>query len=317
MNRARLAALLRGLLPAVVFALLLGTIFAQQPRTMSYFGVNLLLSLALPVVLASMAQMLLMTVNDLDLSIGSFVSLVTCISAVILPGNPLLGTLCLLGLIAAYGLVGLLIAWRGLPAVVVTLGLSFVWLGLAIILLPTPGGRAPDWLAALFHTRPPIMPLALWGAAIVALVMQLALMRSAIGTVVRGLGGNARAVAWSGWNLLALRAGVYACAGALGVLSGLALVGTTTSGDANLAGRYTLLSIASVILGGGEFVGGRVSPIGAVLGALTLTLAASLLTFLHVPSDWQIGVQGLILITVLALHAGIELLSRRGTKAPA
>jgi len=51
-----------------------------------------------------------------------------------------------------------------------------------------------------------------------------------------------------------------------------------------------------------EFVGGRVSPIGAVFGALTLMLAQSFLTFLSVPSDWQIGAQGMILIVILALR---------------
>ena len=66
------------------------------------------------------------------------------------------------------------------------------------------------------------------------------------------------------------------------VLSGISLVGLTTSADANIALRYTLLSIAGVILGGGEFIGGRVSPIGAVIGALTLTLAGSFLSFLRI-----------------------------------
>lgn len=315
MGSISLAAVLRAALPAVVFTLLLGSIFWYQPRTASYFGVNLLLSLAVPVLLASMAQMLLMAIGDLDLSIGAFVSLVTCVSAVILPGRPVLGVLCLLGLVGLYGLVGALVAWRELPSVVVTLGLSFVWLGMAVILLPTPGGTAPAWLAQAMHARPVLMPLSLWAAVAVAAVMQWAVMRSALGTVVRGMGGNPRAVARSGWNLLALRSGVYAAAGAFGVLSGLALVGTTTSGDANLAGRYTLLTIASVILGGGEFVGGRISPVGAVLGALTLALAASLLTFLHVPSDWQIGVQGLILIVILALRAAIEAVSTRPATA--
>jgi len=136
------------------------------------------------------------------------------------------------------------------------------------------------------------------------------LMRSALGTVMRGMGGNPRAVARAGWSLLRLRVAVYALAGVFGVLSGLALLGLTTSGDANLAGRYTLLSIAAVILGGGEFTGGRVSPSGAVLGALTLTLAASLLTFLNIPPDWQIGVQGGILIAVLGLRAVIERIGR-------
>jgi ribose transport system permease protein len=68
-----------------------------------------------------------------------------------------------------------------------------------------------------------------------------------------------------------------------------------------------------VILGGGEFVGGRVSPIGAVIGALTLTLAGSLLNFMHISPDWQVGAQGLILIAVLAARA---LINRNDGRAP-
>jgi ribose transport system permease protein len=64
-----------------------------------------------------------------------------------------------------------------------------------------------------------------------------------------------------------------------------------------------------VILGGGEFIGGRVSVVGAVLGATTLTLAASFLAFLNVSPDWQVGMQGAILIVVLSLRV---LLQRRG-----
>ena len=82
----------------------------------------------------------------------------------------------------------------------------------------------------------------------------------------------------------------------------------TSSADANIALRFTLLSIAGVILGGGEFVGGRVSPLGAVVGALTLTLAGSFLSFLRISPDWQIGAQGAVLIIVLGLRL---LLSRR------
>ena len=106
--------------------------------------------------------------------------------------------------------------------------------------------------------------------------------------------------------MLGVKAGAYALSGLIGVLAGMTLVGLTTSADANIALRYTLLSIAGVILGGGEFTGGRVSPVGAVIGALTLTLAGSFLTFLRLPSDWQIGAQGAILIIVLALRLAVR-----------
>ena len=55
-----------------------------------------------------------------------------------------------------------------------------------------------------------------------------------------------------------------------------------------------------------EFVGGRVSPIGAVIGALTLTLAGSFLSFLRISPDWQIGAQGAILILVLTLRLALN-----------
>ena len=83
--------LLRRILPAASLALLLAAIFWLQPRTMSYFGLNLLLNLAVPIALATIAQMFLLCVNDLDLSIGAFVSLVACIAATWLNDTPLLG----------------------------------------------------------------------------------------------------------------------------------------------------------------------------------------------------------------------------------
>lgn len=104
---------------------------------------------------------------------------------------------------------------------------------------------------------------------------------------------------------------MYALAGCFGVLSGLVLVGTTTSADANIALRYTLFSIAGAILGGAEFTGGRVSPIGAVLGALTLALVGSLLSFMRISPDWQIGAQGIMLIAVLALRTLVNRLEAR------
>ena len=101
-----------------------------------------------PIALATIAQMFIITVNDLDLSIGPFVGLVSCIGATCCSTILSLGLLALLALIVAYGAVGALIHLRNLPSIVVTLGLSFVWLGIAVLILPSPGGKAPDWLKA-------------------------------------------------------------------------------------------------------------------------------------------------------------------------
>ncbi|WP_373504727.1 ABC transporter permease [Aestuariivirga sp.] len=295
--------LLRAALPFISLAVVLVATFIVQPRTMSYFGLNLMLQYAVPIALATIAQMFIITVNDLDLSIGPFVGLVSCIGATLLLDNPAVGILALLVLIAAYGAVGALIHLRNLPSIVVTLGLSFVWLGIAVLILPSPGGKAPAFLKSVMSLQTPVVPFPIIAAIVIGVAVHLALMLSSYGVIARGAGGNPKALTRAGWSMLKTKIVMYMLAGFFGVLSGLSLLGLTTAGDAHVADRYTLYSIAGVILGGGEFIGGRVSPLGAVVGALTLALAGSFLIFLKISPDWQIGAQGAILIIVLALRA--------------
>ncbi|EPX85676.1 ABC transporter permease [Salipiger mucosus] len=289
----------RIILPAVSLAVLLAATFWMQPRAMSYFGLNLLFNLAVPIALATIAQMMIIMVNDIDLSVGAFVSLVACITATFLNDAPVLGLAMLLALIVTYAVMGAVIHALDLPAIVVTLGMSFVWGGIALFILPSPGGSSPGWLRTLMTVKPPLAPMAVVASVVIAVVTHFLVIRSGLGTVLRGVGGNARSVQRAGWPVIRLKALAYGLAGLFGVLAGMALVGLTTSADANIALRYTLLSIAGVILGGGEFTGGKVSPTGAVIGALTLTLASSFLSFLRLSPDWQIGAQGAILILVL------------------
>ncbi|PYB71966.1 ABC transporter permease [Rhizobium wuzhouense] len=306
---------IRLLIPALSLAVLLAAVFYLQPRAMSYTGLNLLFNLAVPIALATIAQMLVMTINDLDLSMGTFVSFAACVAATFLNDTPLLGIAILAGAIGVYAVIGVLIHVRDLPSIVVTLGMSFVWGGLAVLILPAPGGSAPSWIRAIMTSRPPLVPMAIVASVLIAAVSHFLIMRSSFGVVLRGVGGNARSVERAGWSIIGARASIYALAGLFAVMSGIALVGLTTSADANIALRYTLLSIAGVILGGGEFVGGRVSPIGAVIGALTLTLAGSFLSFLRISPDWQIGAQGAILIVVLTLRLALNRFEGRRAKS--
>jgi ribose transport system permease protein len=303
---------LRAALPALSLALLLGAIFVMQPRTMSYAGLNLMLNLAVPIALATIAQMCVITVNDLDLSIGAFVGFVVSVAATLLVETPLLGILVLAGGVLVYAALGALIHLRNLPSIVVSLGMSFVWLGAALLVLPTPGGQSPAWVSALMKLKPSFIPFPIIAVALIGLGAHVALMRTAYGAILRGAGGNPTAIERAGWSLLKAKTTMFGLAGLFGVVAGLSLIGLTTSAQANVAERYTLLSIAGVILGGGSFVGGRVSPVGAVIGAVTLTLAGSFLAFMRIPPDWQIGAQGAILILVLALRALIDRMEVRG-----
>ena len=300
-------ALLRTALPFVSLALMLVAIGWLNPRAISYMGFNLMLNLAVPVALATIAQMFVITVNELDLSVGFFISFIASVAVTMLNETPLLGIAVIAGSVLVYAAIGALIHLRNLPSIVVTLGMGFVWQGLALMVLPQPGGKAPAWLQSLMSFHVPYVPFPIVAAVVVALLVHFALMRTSYGAVLRGIGGNQAAVARAGWSVLRAKVLAFTLAGVFGVLSAFALVGLSTAADAGIGAGYTLLAIAGVILGGGEFMGGRVSPTGAVAGALTLTLAsASLLSFMRIPTDWQSGANGAILIIVLAVRAAIE-----------
>src|SRR5208282_3137506 len=200
--------LLRALLPALSLTLVLAAIAYLNPRAISYFGFNLMLNLAVPIALATMAQMFIIAGNDLDLSIGAFVGFVTCVSATWLRDEPWLGALTLIGCVALYAALGALIYLRNLPSIVVTLGMSFIWQGLAILLLPKPGGKTPGWLQAIMGVKPPFIPF-----PIVAAVGYFGLMRTSYGAILRAAGGNALAIERAGWSLLRAKMTLFALAG--------------------------------------------------------------------------------------------------------
>ena len=87
--------LLRSGLPYLALAVMLVVIVSVQPNILSYFGFNLLFKLSIPLILAAYAQMLVIGLGDIDLSIGSFVGLVTCVVAIFFADRLWLGLLIL------------------------------------------------------------------------------------------------------------------------------------------------------------------------------------------------------------------------------
>src|SRR5215472_5042781 len=132
----------------VALVLILALVFWLRPNVATYNGLRLLLNLSPVLVFTALAQMFVMTAGDIDLGIGPFVGLVDCIVAGLLRDQPLLATAMLIACPLSYALMGALIHWRQLPSIVVTLGSSFVWLGLALLVLPLPGGNVPSWVTS-------------------------------------------------------------------------------------------------------------------------------------------------------------------------
>lgn len=298
------------LLSLVALIVIVAIAAAIQPGILSVTGLSLMLMSAVPLVFAAQAQMIVMSVGDIDLGIGNLVGLVTVIAATVLATSPLLGVVMLAGVLAVYALLALIVQKRGVPSIIVTLGMSFVWLGIGLQLLPTPGGATPAWLTAIGSWRSTIVPPPLVFIAIAALLGWWIARRSRVGARMRALGSSAATLDKAGWSPTRARVAAYLLAALLIVVSGLLLAAQTRSGDINSASNFTLTTIAAVILGGGTFSGGRALPIGTALGAVTLGLISVLLSLVALPSSMQAGAQGVIVLAVLAGRIVTERFSR-------
>jgi ribose transport system ATP-binding protein len=289
------------LTPLLVMLAFFGLCGAMSPNVFSSFGIELLVSGAIPLVFATLAQAFVIGLSHVDVGVGNFMGLTNVLCATLLLRSTPLGVLALIGCVGAYSFMGWLIHRRRLPSIVVTLGFSFIWTGVAYTIQAQPGGRAPAWLTAAYGLQPPLLPRSIWIVTAIAL-LALWVHRSRYGTVLRGFGNNPVAMRRSGWSDTTANTATYAISGVIGLLGGLLVTAITTASDANAVSSYTILSIASVVIGGGFLSGGMVSPVGAVFGAITLSLISTLMGFFDISSSYVTAVQGLLLLVVLAMR---------------
>jgi ribose transport system ATP-binding protein len=288
--------------PFIGLALVLGVMIAANPSVASVFGLDLLLMPALSLVLVTEAQMFVVGGSEIDLGVGAFAGLISVLSATWLFHRAFLGLGAIVIALAAYALIGAVIQGRKIPAIVVTLGASFIWAGIGYSIQPTPGGASPEWLTALTSwSISPSVPTSVVLIAAVALLGAV-LDRSPLGVVLRGFGSNPAAMTASGWPPLRLAVVRYLIAGIFAAGAGLALTSINASSDVNSGNSYTLLSVAAVVMGGCALTGGIIAPIGAVVGAVTLALIGALLGVLGVSSDFNAAAQGAVLIGLLAMR---------------
>ena len=291
-----------GAMPYVSLAVVFGLMIQANPIVASTFGLDLLLMPAVALVLVALAQMFIVGGSEIDLGAGAFAGLISVLAATLLVGQPWLGALAIILAIVAYASLGGLIQARRIPAIVVTLGASFIWLGIGLSLQPTPGGSSPAWLTALVGWSVAGFPTAILMIVLIAAIA-FTIDRTPLGVILRGFGNNPAAMSLSGWSPVRYGVVRYFVAALFAGTAGLLLTALNTASDINSGNSYTLLSVAAVVMGGCALLGGVISPLGVVVGAVTLSLIGALLGILNVSSDFNAATQGLVLLAILAVRS--------------
>jgi ribose transport system permease protein len=270
----------------------------------------------LPLLILAVGQTLVVIGGGIDLSVGAIVSMTTAVLVTnLLPEAGLGPFLAVVGLAAAAGMAagalnGFCVAVLRLQPIVTTYATSFIFSGVALWLLPRPGGAMPQEIAQFYRREMPLgLPVGVY--VIAALLLFWWLLRATrYGRYLFAVGGQGEAAYATGVPVTAVRVSTYVLSGLFAALAATALTLGTSSGDPRIGDAMTLDSVVAVVLGGTRLSGGQGGIAGTILGVIVLSLIRNIISFANVPNWWQTLVDALIIVLALAGPGIVRLLRR-------
>jgi len=279
---------------------------------------------SLPLIYLGIGQAIIVIAGGIDLSLGSLLLLGNVIAARFMEDQPL-GVVLLIAIALVVGLgllnalTGYVISISGVPDIVVTLAASFIWSGLALWILPSPGGGTAPEIRWLFTGATSgiggtfIMPILMM--AIPAIAVAIFSRRTHIGLSMYAIGSNGVAAHLAGLNIRQAKIASYAIGGAMAALAGLATVAITGTGDPrfSVGANATLNSVAAVVLGGVALTGGSGSVLGVVAAGIILIMLNPILTAMGIDPNSAQVIQGVLIAGVMMIGGLATLLRERAS----
>lgn len=281
-------------------------------------------------VMVAMAQTVPVLLGGLDLSVGAVMTMVNCLASHLLSGSPaavVAGVVACLAVGALAGLLnGCIVVYGRIQPIIATLATGAIYIGIALLLRPTPGGEvdgdlswamtndlyelaatygfAEDGEAAWF--RPVAwIPIPLLLMMLVVVLVWLPFRNSVTGRGVYAIGSAETAAYMSGVRIDRSKLAAFTLAGVFAAIGGLYLALQTSSGNADVpqAGAYTLNSIAAVVIGGTSLMGGTGGAVGSLFGALVIRAISFNFRIFDVEPLLQTLFEGIVLLAAVSIGA--------------
>jgi ribose transport system permease protein len=251
--------------------------------------------------IVSLGQLLVALVAGIDLSVGSVMSLASCLVAT--QADPVLG----IGLALALGLVvglcnGLGVAVAGVHPLIMTLATTTFLQGLAYLVLPIPGGQVAPGLRQLATGNLGGLPQPLLWCALFAGLVYTVLHRTRLGLHIFAVGANARSAHLNGVRVVAVVVAAYVGCSLLAVVAGVYLAARVASGDPTMGAAFGLESVTAVALGGVQLTGGVGSILGVVTGALSLGLITNGINLFGISPFLRGALTGALLLAAVCVQ---------------
>lgn len=278
---------------------------------------------SLPLIFLAVGQAVIVIAGGIDLSMGALMVLSSVTAARFMEERSLVVVLVIAAIVvvliaAANALVGFVISISQVPDIVVTLATSYIWSGVALRILPSPGGGTAPGFRWFFTGSDTgisdsfIMPVLV--ITVTAVVLSTFMRRTRRGLSIYAIGSDQIAARLAGIEVRRAKVASYALGGALAGFAGLASVAITGRGDPrfSIGANATLNSVAAVVLGGIALTGGVGSVVGAIAAAITLVVLIPVLSAVGVDSNNAQVIQGVLIAGVMMI-GGLVALRRAQT----
>ncbi|MBB4301387.1 simple sugar transport system permease protein [Rhodobium orientis] len=202
---------------------------------------------------------------------------------------------------------GLLVHYLRAPALIVTIGTSYVIRGFLLtfigtelfVNIPLPieeFGKFELWRVQTDTGSIAILPAYVLMLVAAAVVTWWILNRTLMGRAIFAIGGNTSIAERLGYDARKVQVFVFAFSGFLAGIAGMLHVSANRIANPfDLVGTE-LTVIAAVVLGGARITGGGGSVLGTILGVVLITLVNNVLILAGIPSTWQTFVVGCFIV---------------------
>ena len=309
-------------LQILLVAALLGYTNARFPGFVNATNVSQILILALPLIVAAMAQTHALLVGYLDLSVGGMIGLGVVVASFLIGAEASvpqiligIGVIVLCGV--ALGLVNAgLIRGLKIPSIIATLATLSILDGISLTMRPTAQGViSPDLVSVLTTSIGPI-PVAFIVVVVGAGLADLWLHASGSGLELRAVGFDERSAKRGGVSTSWLRVRALLLAAVLAAVASFFVMARSPIGNATIGSTFALNSITAAVLGGASLAGGRATFLGSTVAAVLLALIITVLPYLGLsPDDGPMIIGILVLIGIVLFQLGdIKELAKRNYK---
>ncbi len=271
---------------------------------------HILLAVA-PAGFVAMAQLHVLVVRGLDISVGSMMSLTVVLASYVMAFQTpwamvWLGVALVLLVGLAVGLAnGLLVRFAGINAIITTIAMLSVLQGIALALRPTPGGLISQEFTELLRTRIGFMPASIFVLVVFALVSDYWLHRTRGGLEAKAVGFREEAARRNGVRVELVQVRAYVLAAVLATVAGFFLASEVGVGHPTIGEGFALASIAAAVLGGAALTGGRGSFGGALFGAIFFTLTINVISILGLSASVGVIASGAMTLLAIFLYSGL------------